>query len=114
MRFHTRRTVLKGALAIAGASIASPTIGMSEDAELYEVEIRKFKFEPAELSVKVGDRIRWINRDLAPHTATAVSKNWDTGRIRKDGHAEITVTAGMDGSYFCVFHPHMKGRLLIS
>jgi plastocyanin len=34
-----------------------------EAGEVIEVEIRKFKFIPAEITIKAGDTVRWINRE---------------------------------------------------
>ena len=36
----------------------------------HEVEIAGFVFTPQTIKVKQGDSITWINRDIAPHTAT--------------------------------------------
>ena len=35
------------------------------------VVIRAFKFEPATVTVNVGDTVEWKNDDIVPHTATA-------------------------------------------
>ena len=107
----TRRTVLAGAVA-AGAITALPAAA-SNDAELHEIEISNFAFKPAELTVKPGDRIRWINRDRAPHDATAANGDWKTAVMRQNDKAEITVTANMSTNYICSVHPKMKARLMI-
>ena len=77
------------------------------------VEIKSFKFEPNTLIVQPGDTITWINRDIAPHTATANDKSWDTGRLKKGQQYKLVVTAEMSKDYFCRYHPHMKSRLEI-
>lgn len=78
------------------------------------VEIRAFKFVPAVLTVKTGDRIKWINRDIAPHTATAADQSWDTGELVKDASRTLTVEKNFAGTYFCRFHPSMKAALKIT
>ncbi|MFA3918346.1 cupredoxin domain-containing protein [Ruegeria hyattellae] len=77
------------------------------------VKIRSFTFEPAHLQVQSGDSVRWINEDLAPHTATAEEFGWDTGELANGASAEVEVSDGMETTYFCAFHPHMKGSFEI-
>lgn len=108
---YTRRSVMAGAAAIVAAPLPNPI--MADTPEVHEVEIRSFKFVPKVVQVRVGDTIRWINMDVAPHTATADEFGWNTDELGKSDSAEIVVTEGIETSYFCVFHPHMKGRFEI-
>ena len=106
----TRRFVLKGVAAFA----AAPTVThASTTPKTHEIEIASFRFHPAVIQARVGDTIRWINKDLAPHTATANEFGWDTGELGQGEAAEVPVNAGMEPSYFCVFHPHMKGKIKV-
>lgn len=77
------------------------------------VEIKGFKFAPATLAVRPGDTITWINRDIAPHTATALDKSWDTGLLKRGEQKTLTVKPGFSPAYFCLFHPVMKASLTI-
>ncbi len=106
----TRRAVVSGAAATAVAlTTGSPANAL---AHTHTVRIQSFAFVPARIEVRVGDTIKWINEDLAPHTATANEFGWDTGEITQNQTSEITVSADMETAYFCVFHPHMKGELV--
>ena len=49
--------------------------------------------------------------NVVPHTATANEFGWDTGALAQGESAEIVVKQEMETSYFCVFHPHMKGTI---
>lgn len=77
----------------------------------HTVEIRDFAFVPATLRVRPGDRITWINRDIAPHTVTAADESWDSGEMAQGARYTHTVTAGQTNDYFCRFHPSMKAGL---
>lgn len=88
--------------------------GSSSQAADHVVEIHKFKFVPDRLSVAPGDTVKWINRDLAPHTATAKGGKWDTQRLNKGEFKLITVTETMKLDYFCRFHPHMTAVLVLN
>ena len=102
---------MKGAAATSVALV--PSLTSADAPEVHEVEISSFAFHPEVVRVRIGDTIRWTNRDLAPHTATADEFGWDTEALEQNEANDILVTDGMETSYFCVFHPHMKGRIEI-
>ena len=106
---RTRRDVLQRVLALAGAAMV-PGIA-SAGPTVHRIEIKRFKYDPAVLQVRAGDKIIWTNHDIAPHTATADDESWDTGELAKGDSAEVTVSADMFGSYFCRYHPHMKAKV---
>ena len=106
-----RRDVLVGAAACAGALTIFRANSFAASPETHEIHIKSFEFEPKHIVVKAGDTIRWINQDLAPHTATAAKDDWDTGEIVKNDYRSIKVSTGMETNYFCAFHPHMKGTI---
>ena len=73
------------------------------------VEIKKFLFEPKEITVAPGAKVVFINRDETPHQIKAddgsfVSKALDTD----DRHEQVFATAG-DFRYVCTLHPFMTG-----
>lgn len=78
------------------------------------VEIRSFRFDPDHLTIRTGDTVEWLNRDLAPHTATEIDGARDTGRIDRGGTGRITFEQAGDFDYFCAFHPHMRGRITVA
>ncbi len=73
------------------------------------------RFDPHTLTVTVGDRITWINKDLVPHTATAASdgQTFDSRSIASN--ASWTLVADNAGryAYVCAFHPTMTGTLTV-
>lgn len=106
-----RRDVLVGTVTSVAVLTVSVSIGSSAVPKIHDVNIKFFKFEPEHIAVKAGDTIRWTNKDLAPHTATAREGSWDTGEIVKGDSLSIVVREGMETSYFCAFHPHMAGTI---
>ncbi len=85
----------------------------SAKSRAHTIPIKNFKFLPATLIVKVGDAVVWKNEDIAPHTATARGKNFDSGNIEPG--ASWKYVANKKGTYFyyCAFHPNMKGKLIV-
>src|SRR6266576_4404593 len=80
----------------------------------HTVEIRGMEFHPAVLTVAVGDTIVWINRDIAPHTATAKGQtSWDTGQLAQGQVWRYVATRAGVAHYVCTFHPTMHGKVVI-
>lgn len=100
--------------AILGIGISSVLYAGSSDSKPTEhfVEITGFKFIPESLTVKTGDTITWINKDIAPHTASADDKSFDTGELKQNETGSITVSNDQTITYFCKFHPSMKAKLM--
>ena len=112
MMLTTRRSLVLYAMAAPAAIVFKPTFAIgSEEPVTHEVRIVKFKFVPETLQVKVGDTIKFTNEDIAPHTATANDKSWNTKRLKKGKSASIEVTENFSGSYTCQFHPKMKAQI---
>lgn len=109
----TRRAVITGAAVTTVASLTVVRISAADRPTVHNIDIKRFKFEPSHIQVKVGDTVRWTNKDLAPHTATANEYGWDTEELTKGKTAGIIIAAGMETNYFCAFHPHMKGSFEI-
>ena len=70
--------------------------------------IRNFKFEPATVTVHVGDTVEWKNDGIVAHTATAdggaQKPAFDSGTIHT--RAAWRYVAGKKGTYdTCTFHP---------
>jgi plastocyanin len=117
MRFSRRLIVTRVATATAavllGTLKSAPPLAVEASRIEHVIEIQRFKFVPDTLSVRLGDTVTWINRDIAPHTATATDKSWDTGDIKKGERKSIIVTNELARAYFCRFHPMMKATLSI-
>ncbi len=106
----TRRKLVWYAM-VASAAIAVDRSHATESSVpvTHEVRIAGLKFQPDVLVVKPGDSIMFINDDIAPHTATAKDKSWDTGKLKKGESAIVEVSEGFAAAYFCRYHPKMKG-----
>jgi plastocyanin len=113
----SRRDVLAKTVAALAATAFGPRLIVTAEAhgipQTHMIEIQSFKFAPDTLTVHVGDTITWTNRDVAPHTATAKDKSWDTGPIKKDESKSLEVTDNTVADFICRFHPMMKGKLTV-
>jgi len=116
---QSKRAFLFKTMAVATAIVLSKTAlatgsTIKENSTEHQIVITSFKFEPETLEIKTGDTITWINKDIAPHTATASDKSWDTGIIKFNQSKSITFDKQPTTSYFCLYHPMMKAKLNIT
>ena len=79
------------------------------------VLIQGFRFKPAHITIKRGTRVRWINKDSAPHTATAINprRSFDSGRLGKGQRYSHTFNRAGKKRYLCKIHPHMRGSVVV-
>ena len=97
-----------GLTGLAGVRYANAT-GRS-----HQIAIKAFAFDPPELVARPGDVIEWHNFDLAPHTATEIEGGWDSGELVRGAFWAFVVDTPGRHSYFCTFHPHMKGDVFVA
>lgn len=76
------------------------------------VIIDKMKFGPVPATVRTGDRITWINRDIFRHTATARSGSFAVD-LPPAAKATIVVRAAGSFVFYCKYHPGMTGVLKV-
>jgi plastocyanin len=81
--------------------------------KVHTVSIENMRFSPAELTVRRGERIVWINKDLLPHTVTARSEAFDSGNIPASASWSYVAAMAGDYLYVCAFHPTMKAKLTV-
>jgi plastocyanin len=75
------------------------------------VEIVDFAYSPEPVTIQVGGKVTWINRDSAPHTATADDGSFDTGDLEEGKLKSQSFKTPGSFSYFCAIHPDMTGTV---
>ncbi len=91
------------------------TPGADSSAARNQVTIDNFAFSPQTLTVPVGTKVTWINRDDVPHTATSSVKPrvFDSKALDTDEKFSFVFTAPGTYPYFCAVHPHMTGEIVV-
>jgi plastocyanin len=106
----------------AASSGASPSAGGSaaavcapgSGAGQVQANAKDFKFDPATVTVPVGQSVTWTNGDSAPHSIVL-----DGGQCQSEqfaGGATTTLKFDVAGSYpfHCGVHPTMKGTIEVT
>ncbi|MBR0827376.1 cupredoxin domain-containing protein [Bradyrhizobium manausense] len=99
-------------LSIAGA-ITLVSLIVPASAETVQITMENLEITPAEVSLKVGDTVEWINKDVFAHTATARGGDFDVNLPAKKSATSVVKKTGTV-EYYCRFHPNMKATLRIA
>jgi plastocyanin len=78
------------------------------------VEIKNFAFNPATVTVKVGDKITWTNADSAAHTVTFDDGSADSKNLAQNATFDHTFSTAGTFAYHCTIHSQMKGTVTVS
>ncbi len=90
-------------------SVSAPIVA----GETHNVIVEGFEFVPADLEIKVGDTVEWVNKDSTAHTITL-----DNGVLdeKLPSGATVSHTFNEKGTftYHCSPHPKMVGKVVVS
>ncbi len=105
--------VRRATLAIALSLIVCTAVSAAarSHAKTHTVIMETMEFRPKMLTVKSGDTIVWVNKDLVPHTATTDS--FDSMTIPAGKSWKYTTRTKGDFPYGCTFHPTMRATLRV-
>jgi plastocyanin len=79
-----------------------------------EVTMKDIKFDPKNLTVKVGDTVEWVNDDSVGHDVTADDfKSGDPGGMASGDTFEHTFEKAGTYDYVCTVHPGMEGTVTV-
>ncbi len=115
MRRHTLLASLLAAAMLAGCGgdddAAAPPPAASTDT----IRIAEFLYDPDPATVKAGTRVTVTNADSAPHTLTEEggSPSFDSDTIKGKATGSVTFETPGTFTYYCEFHPTMKGKVTV-
>lgn len=82
-----------------------------------EVEIEDYKFAPATITVKVGTKVTWTNKDDVRHDVVADEESADApnGPLLAKGQSySFTFNKAGTYTYHCSPHPYMTGTVIVT
>jgi YVTN family beta-propeller protein len=79
-----------------------------------QIRMATFAFGPSTATVRVGQRVTWIDGDPVPHTATAKDLRWTSGQVVPGGSFTMTMTKPGTYEYFCANHPFMAAKIIVT
>lgn len=77
---------------------------------IVDVEIRDYKYTPQNLTVKVGQTVRWTNKDTVLHDV--VGSGIESEYLQKGETFTYTFEETGTYQYICTIHPWMEGEVI--
>jgi len=104
-RLHSRRASLLLAL-VSFSVFAGQTV---------EVGIEKYTYTPAEVTIRVGDTVKWINREKRTSHSIVFPQEGgrESERLFPDESWQREFTQAGRYPYTCGPHPEMKGVVIV-
>jgi plastocyanin len=77
------------------------------------VTIESNSFNPASLTIKVGETVTWTNKDSYAHTVTSDNGAFDSGNIASGSTFSFTFDTAGTYSYHCSIHTSMTAKIIV-
>jgi plastocyanin len=77
----------------------------------HTVTMEAVTFQPADLTVSIGDKVVWSNQDPFPHTVTSKAVAFDSKAIAAGKAWTYRAMKRGDFAYLCTLHPTMGGTI---
>lgn len=108
----SRRMILAGTV-VAALLLVSAGPARPQQETGPRVEIKAHGFGSAELTVRPGTTVTWINHDDDPHTVTSTENVFRSPGLDTDETYSYTFTKPGTYPYFCTLHPMMTGKVVV-
>ena len=78
------------------------------------INMQNIQFAPKSQTVKVGQKVTWVNQDSVDHDVKAQSgASFSSAQFGKGGKFSFTPTKAGEIKYVCTLHPGMDGTLTV-
>jgi Icc protein len=102
------------ALCVAAAGALAPMpVSRADDAAAYAITIRDFAFTPRNLTIRVGSKVTWTNKDEEPHKIAEANSTFASQPLDTDGDFSYRFDTPGSYEYFCTLHPRMTGKIIV-
>ena len=97
----------------SSSSQAAPaTSTASGGGKTVTIDMKNIQFSPSSATVKVGQTVKWVNQDSAPHNVTGGPLHSKT--FGQGGSFTFTPKKAETISYVCTIHPNMTAKLTVT
>jgi amicyanin len=114
MRIPLLRVSLLPVLIVTVAWFSSVRADAPATGKDVAVTILNFKFDADTLTVPVGTKVTWVNKDSTVHTVVSRDKTFASspGLDTDDNYSYVFTKAGTY-DYYCSLHPFMTGKVIV-
>lgn len=100
-------------VAAGGSCHPDPEAVMTTSAK-QTVFVDRCAFAQTVTYVDPGETVRWVNKDVFPHTVTGAASSWGDAEMLDQGD-EVSYAFDEEGvfPYYCELHPSMVGAVVV-
>jgi plastocyanin len=91
----------------------TPTLLKTPSVSDNTIRIKNFAFEPANITVKVGSTVRWVNQDSVPHRIQFADMNFSSFLLAASQSASQKFDQPGIYNYICSIHTDMHGTVIV-
>lgn len=102
-----------------GGGAASPTTGgggatsASVPSGATIIVMKNIAFVPANVTIKVGQTVAWVNEDSVQHDVVADNGSFHSQLLSTNQVFTVTFTKAGSVPYYCAIHPQMTGTITV-
>jgi plastocyanin len=85
----------------------------TEKAGANEIFIDNFSFSPDKVTVPVGTKLTWTNKDDVPHNVISTENKFASAVLDTDQTFSYKFDAAGNYGYYCSIHPKMTGKVIV-
>jgi plastocyanin len=78
-----------------------------------EVFIDNFSFSPASITISVGTKLTWTNKDDVPHNVVSNDRSFSSKALDTDDKFSFTFDKVGSYDYYCGIHPRMTAKVIV-
>jgi plastocyanin len=98
-----------------GGSTSTTSAASSGGSGEVEIKMQNIQFAPKDTTVKVGQKVKWVNEDTTDHNVTSDSgADFKSDDFGKGSSFEFTPDKAGTIKYECTLHPGMTATLNVT
>jgi plastocyanin len=94
-----------------GVAAGAEETGTGTGSDIVNVEIRNYKFTPQNITIKVGQTVKWTNNDTVLHDV--VGSGIESDYLQKGERYTYSFEEEGTFPYKCTAHPWMEGEVIV-
>jgi plastocyanin len=98
-------------LGLVGSALSTPAAMAAPGTT--KVAIKNFVYNPASITVVVGETVEWVNEDSAQHNVTANDGSFKSPNLNQGNTFSHKFEKAGTYAYYCTFHRGMKGTVIV-
>jgi plastocyanin len=96
-----------------GTTASAPGTTGGSGAGRAQVVMRNLAFDPATVTIQVGESVTWTNQDSMDHTIVADNGEFESSVLAGGAAFSFTFDTAGTYAYHCGIHPSMTGEVMV-